>query len=65
MFHSIFARYPKLGALVWFDSRDPKHPRNDWRVNSSPSALAAFRAGVADPRVLSAPEALQGAEQGP
>lgn len=23
---------------------------NDWRINSSPAALAAFRAGVANPR---------------
>jgi beta-mannanase len=63
MFGSILQQYPKVGALMWFDSRDPKFPtRNDWRVNSSPSALAAFRRGIDNPRVMSAPAAAYRAE---
>jgi beta-mannanase len=39
--------FPNLRALVWFDAEDP---RADFRVNSSPAALAAFRTAVASPR---------------
>jgi hypothetical protein len=65
MFRLILDRYPKLGALVWFDSKDPKYPtKDDWRVDSSPEALVAFRAGLDDPHVLSAPSAMDAARRG-
>ena len=38
--------FPNLRALVWFDDEDP---RADFRVDSSPSALAAFRTAIASP----------------
>ncbi len=36
---------PRVRAVVWFD----KDKETDWRVNSSPSALAAYRTVVASP----------------
>ena len=39
--------FPNLRALVWFNDEDP---RADFRVDSSPSALAAFRTAIASPR---------------
>ena len=41
-------RYPAVEAVVWFDHHRPDH--TDWRVNSSPEALGAWRDIVADPR---------------
>jgi hypothetical protein len=56
MFHSIRTDYPMLAGLIWFNDFDPKFPdRDDWRVNSSTSALAAFRAGVHHSNVVSVP----------
>jgi hypothetical protein len=63
-FASLLARYPKLGAIVWYDRRDPGQPRiGDWRIESSRAALAAFRAAIEDPRVLSAPAAVRRTER--
>ena len=39
--------FPNLRALVWFNDEDP---RADFRVDSSPPALAAFRTAIASPR---------------
>jgi beta-mannanase len=55
-----FARlsaYPSVGALIWYDKRDSV--LEDWRIQSSPSAEAAFVQAVATRRVLSAPAALE------
>ncbi len=41
------ARYPKVAAVAWFHAFPRGHA--DWRVDSSPSALAAWRGVVADP----------------
>lgn len=38
-------RMPRVQAVIWFD----RNKETDWRVNSSPSALAAFREVVAAP----------------
>ena len=48
MLHAIPERYPAVDAVVWFDHHRPDH--TDWRVDSSPGALAAWRDIVADPR---------------
>lgn len=39
--------FSRIRALVWFDGVEP---HADFRVNSSPASLAAFRAGIASPR---------------
>jgi len=39
-------RFPRLRAAVWWQTNSPP---NDTRIDSSPAALAAFRAAVADP----------------
>jgi endoglucanase len=39
------ARFPRLVAVVWFD----EDKETDWRVNSSASALAAYRRVAASP----------------
>ena len=55
LLHAIPERYPAIEAVVWFDHHRSDHP--DWRVESSPAALAAWREIVADPRYqLSAAE---------
>lgn len=41
-------RFPGIEAVVWFDHHRPDHP--DWRTDSSPAALAAWREIAADPR---------------
>jgi len=38
-------RYPQFKALVWFDV----DKENDWRINSSTAALAAFVRLATDP----------------
>jgi mannan endo-1,4-beta-mannosidase len=48
MLHAIPERYPAVEAVVWFDHHRPDH--TDWRVDSSPQALVAWRDIVADPR---------------
>lgn len=41
--------HPNLLAVVWFDTNDAVGVDVDWRVDTSPSALAAFRAMALDP----------------
>jgi mannan endo-1,4-beta-mannosidase len=48
LLEAIPARYPAIEAVIWFDHHRPDHP--DWRIASSPAALAAWREVVADPR---------------
>jgi mannan endo-1,4-beta-mannosidase len=60
-----FARlshYPRVRALIWYDKRDSR--LEDWRIQSSPAAQAAFARAVAGRRVRSAPAALQAAATG-
>jgi len=45
MFERIKNEYPQVEAFYWFHSDKEK----DWRVNSSPASLQAFKKGVADP----------------
>jgi hypothetical protein len=40
------AAHPAIRALVWFDQRSAA--QRDWRIDSSPGALSAFRALAAD-----------------
>jgi hypothetical protein len=40
-------RFPHVRALAWFNDEDP---RADFRVNSSPASLQAFRTAIASPR---------------
>ncbi|MFJ4677235.1 glycoside hydrolase family 26 protein [Kitasatospora sp. NPDC088783] len=46
LFAGVFADQDIVG-FVWFDLRK----ESDWRVDSSPESLAAFRHAVADPRI--------------
>jgi hypothetical protein len=50
MFTVIPTLFPKLRALVWYDSNDvgPGN-RTDWEVESSPSATSAFAEGISSP----------------
>ena len=48
LLRAIPERYPAVEAVIWFDHHRSDHP--DWRVESSPAALAAWREIVADPR---------------
>jgi mannan endo-1,4-beta-mannosidase len=41
-------RYPAIEAVVWFDHDRPDHA--DWRIDSSPAALAAWKEIAVDPR---------------
>ena len=41
--------WPALQAVVWFQGTDSGQPYHDWRVDSSPAALDAFRQLAADP----------------
>ncbi|MDB5057629.1 MAG: beta-mannanase [Chloroflexi bacterium] len=43
--HAIPTSFPRIRAVVWFDWT----MEHDWRVNSSPSSLAAFQAVAASP----------------
>jgi hypothetical protein len=42
--------HPAVGALVWFDTDNDKGTGKNWRIDSSPTALAAFRRLANDPR---------------
>jgi beta-mannanase len=42
--------HPAVGALVWFDTNNDKGNTKDWRIDSSPSSLAAYKEMAADPR---------------
>ena len=44
------ARHPEIVAFTWFNF----DKETDWRIQSSPSAKAAFAAGVGDPRYIAA-----------
>jgi fibronectin type III domain protein len=44
---TIETSFPRLRAIVWFDEHN--EPECDWRVDSSPESLAAYRAMGADP----------------
>jgi hypothetical protein len=46
--------FPLVRAVVWFDAMDPQ-TKTDWRVNSSSSALGAWKAIVRDPRFQAGP----------
>jgi mannan endo-1,4-beta-mannosidase len=53
------AHYPRVRAVIWYDKRDSK--LEDWRIQSSAKARAAFARAVAGRRVRSAPAALDAA----
>jgi beta-mannanase len=59
----ILANYPELRGVIWYDKRDSS--ARDFRIDSSPAALSAFRVAVADPRWLSADAAQATAVQNP
>jgi hypothetical protein len=42
--------HPPVGALVWFDTDKDKGAGKDWRIDSTPAALAAYRKLADDPR---------------
>ena len=56
--NSFFTELPKNPDIIgfaWFNltvaiGSGESTTSNDWRVNSTDSALAAFRAGISDPR---------------
>lgn len=48
LLHSVPERHPEIRALVWFDQHRPEHA--DWRIDSTPESLAAWRETAADPR---------------
>jgi hypothetical protein len=48
LLHDIPDRHPEIRAVVWFDQHRPEHA--DWRIDSSPDTLAAWRDTAADPR---------------
>jgi hypothetical protein len=43
--------FPQIKALIWFDgvSTDPNYPSVSWPLETSDSAIAAFRQGIASP----------------
>jgi hypothetical protein len=41
--------HPAVGALVWFDTDNDHDNGKNWRIDSSPAALAAYRAMATDP----------------
>ena len=43
-------RYPRVRLVNWFSRDKTAQGETDWRFNSSPDALAAYRAAVTDPR---------------
>jgi hypothetical protein len=47
--HSWLVANPAVGAMVWFDTDDDRSSTQNWRIDSSPTALAAFRDMVNDP----------------
>ena len=51
MFGWLKNEFPRVEAFYWFNVKKEK----DWRVNSSPESLAAFKSGVADPYFISHP----------
>jgi hypothetical protein len=49
MFAQLPVSFPKVRGLMWFDYFDQG---NDWPLETSPSATAAFATGIGDPRYL-------------
>jgi Glycosyl hydrolase family 26 len=49
MFEALELRYPKVDALIWFETLGNGM---DWPLESSESATDAFAAGISDPRFL-------------
>ena len=47
--HDLPERYPRVRLVNWFDRDKSAHGETDWRFNSSPEALAAYRAAVNSP----------------
>lgn len=41
--HALISQFPRVRVLIWFDRLKAGI---DWRINSSPSSLAAFQAMV-------------------
>ena len=50
-FNKIKTEYPRLKIFTWFNI----NKELDWRVNSSPKALSAFREAMQDPYFLGSP----------
>jgi hypothetical protein len=53
-----FLTDPRIVGFVWFNNQGTQvvggqQVTNDWRFDSSPAALAAFKQGIADPRFAS------------
>jgi hypothetical protein len=48
-FKTIKSGFPKIKLFTWFN----ENKETDWRINSSPAALAAYRAAIADPYFIS------------
>jgi hypothetical protein len=46
MLNALPARYPRIRALVWLDKYEGEL---DWPIETSPSAVSAFAAGLRDP----------------
>lgn len=49
MFAALPTAYPQVRGLLWFDYFDQG---NDWPIETSPAATAAFAAGIGGPRYL-------------
>jgi hypothetical protein len=45
LLHTVPVEFPRVAAVIWFDY----DKEEDWRVNSSPASLSAFREVVASP----------------
>jgi hypothetical protein len=58
MFAALPGAYPQVRGLLWFDYFDQG---NDWPIETSPAATAAFAAGISDPRYLPNTYAASGA----
>lgn len=55
--HTLPRQFPRVRAVLWWQHDDAQA---DWRVNSSPAALAAFRAVASSPLYSAGPGALVG-----
>jgi hypothetical protein len=51
--------YPLIRAFIWYDRKG--NGDQDWRIDSSPKTLAAFRSAIGGPSVLTAPAAMDSA----
>jgi len=58
MFNAI-QRDKRISGLIWFDA----NKETDWRINSSPSALSAWRTGIASSRYSSVCRPGRGAQR--